>query len=91
MIVDQVRGLGWDLLRRTGTPRPDLLASTGDLVAGLVGGLFAVAIGVALLRVRPYRPDLGDPPFRAPTAWQRTQARAWWTGDRRGGHDDPAT
>src|SRR5690349_12651659 len=82
-------GAAWDLLKGRSVPRSAALAPTSDLVAGLVGGVFTVAIGLALLRVRPYRPDLGDRPFGPATAWQRAQARAWWTGDRIEGHDTP--
>ena len=39
-------------------------------------GLFAGVVGFAVLKIRPYRPDLGDTvSFSAPGS------RNWWTGD----------
>ena len=38
------------------------------------------SVGVACLRVRPYRPDLGDRPFKG-VFTQPSEPRKWWTGD----------
>ena len=37
-------------------------------------------IGIAHLRRRPYRPDLGDKPFQGAFTRPR-EPRKWWTGD----------
>jgi hypothetical protein len=46
-------------------------------------GIFAVAMSVAFLRVRPYRPDLGDS-IRSSRAGRAEacdkRPRNWWTG-----------
>jgi hypothetical protein len=38
---------------------------------------------VAFLRVRPFRPDLGDRPFHLASERRspRREPRKWWTGD----------
>lgn len=56
------------------TINPDLL---GGVVAGEIAvGLFALALAVVVLRVRPYRPDLGDK-----VSSYAVGARSWWTGE----------
>ena len=77
-------GAAWDLLQGR-------RAATSELAPAVVGGLVALAFGIALLRIRPYRPDLGDRPFGTSTARQHQQERAWWTGDRLEDDDTPAS
>jgi len=56
------------------TINPDLL---GGVVTGeIVVGLFALTLAFAVLRVRPYRPDLGD----SVTSYS-IGTRSWWTGE----------
>lgn len=48
--------------------------------------VFCSAVGVAALRVSPYRPDLGDRTWSSRTArpgedTSTKAARSWWTGD----------
>ena len=64
--------------------------SRTDDVALLIAGVVAIAIGVSLLRVRPYRPDLGDAAFGPPTGYVTSEQRLWWTGDRRSEPSDRA-
>jgi hypothetical protein len=56
----------------------------------MLAGFVALAIGVAIVRARPYRPDLGDSsyladPFGSGAQRAIPQRRSWWTGDRLGG------
>jgi hypothetical protein len=69
---------------RADAPRP------AEAVAMFVVGLGAIAMGVALVRVRPYRPDLGDDAFGRPTQYQASPERQWWTGDPRSDPSDRA-
>jgi hypothetical protein len=48
-----------------------------------VVGALLLAAGVAFLRVRPYRPDLGDEPFSGASKGRSAlkEPRKWWTGD----------
>jgi len=50
-------------------------------------GFLSAALGIAVLRGPPYRPDLGDvfwqfDPFGAKTAQSAPARYSWWTGDR---------
>ena len=54
--------------------------SLETLVAVFVGAALAMT-GFALLRVRAYRPDLGDGPLSRPSPEATEARRAWWTGD----------
>jgi hypothetical protein len=63
-----------------GIPTSDL----GPKLMFLVVGPVFVAIGVAFMRVRPYRPDLGDVSYLVDPFGARGNAlgpRRWWTGD----------
>ena len=70
----------WLLLHPTepfpvdGVPSTDL---EPRLLMTIFAGLMSL-LGVALLRVRPYRPDLGD---HAVGLWRRSLRRTYWTGD----------
>lgn len=64
--------------------------SRADAIGLFVAGVVAIAIGVLLVRVRPYRPDLGDAAFGRPSAYQLGQQRQWWTGDPRAKPSDHA-
>lgn len=56
------------------TLEPDLFG--GIVTSNIALGVFVGILAVALLRIRPYRPDLGD------TASSSTAgARSWWTGE----------
>ena len=55
-------------------------APIGDTVIAVIAASFVVGVAVLFLRVRPFRPDLGDQPFLERNA----RERAWWTGDPRG-------
>jgi hypothetical protein len=77
--------IGWGALR---TFQMGLQASEGTpgLMLLLVG-LLAAGLGVTILGVPTYRPDLGDPawqfdPFGAKTTPSTPARRSWWTGDR---------
>ena len=62
----------------------------GEVVGLLAFGVVALAIGVSLMRVRPYRPDLGDAALsRASRNEMGADARSWWTGDVTRRHEDP--
>lgn len=56
------------------TLNPDLLG--GVVTVEIAIGIFALALAVAVLRVRPYRPDLGDK-----VSSYAVGARSWWTGE----------
>lgn len=56
------------------TLNPDLLG--GVITVEIAIGLFALALAVAVLRVRPYRPDLGDK-----VSSYAVVVRSWWTGE----------
>lgn len=56
------------------TLEPDIL---GGVVTGDIGlGVFVAVIGIAILSVRPYRPDLGDT-----ASSYSVGTRSWWTGE----------
>jgi hypothetical protein len=56
------------------TINPDLL---GGVVTGeIVVGLFALILAFAVLRVRPYRPDIGNT-----VSSYAIGTRSWWTGE----------
>ena len=56
------------------TINPDLL---GGVVTGeFVIGFFALVLAVAVLWMRPYRPDLGDK-----VSSYSAGTRSWWTGE----------
>jgi hypothetical protein len=80
-----------DVLRGGAGSSDGTLVSRADAIAIALAGLFGAGVGVALLRVRPYRPDLGDHAFGQLSAEQVHQRRNWWTGDLKANHDDPAT
>jgi hypothetical protein len=83
---------GLDHLLRGGAGSSDgTPVSRADAIAIAFAGLFGAVVGMALLRARPYRPDLGDHAFGQPSAEQVHQRRNWWTGDLKANHDDPAT
>ena len=71
------------------TVRADAPSRSDDL-ALFVGGIVAIAIGVLLVRARPYRADLGDAAFGRPPAYGTNEPRMWWTGDRRSEPSDRA-
>jgi hypothetical protein len=56
------------------TINPDLLG--GVITGEIVVGLFALAFAVAVLRMRPYRPDLRDT-----VSSYSAGTRSWWTGE----------
>lgn len=69
-----------------GIPTPDV----APRLVALVASLAAMGVGIVLLRLRPYRPDLGDiswlsAPFeareRARTESPDEKRRDWLTGD----------
>ena len=65
----------------------ELTAATGPKVIILLVGLGTLALAIALLRARPFRPDLGDAswlidPFGAKAQRTSRPRRSWWTGDR---------
>jgi hypothetical protein len=67
---------------REGIPSDPVTAAYFSLFVGLLSG--AIAFGA--LRVKPYRPDLGDRTFSwsragAKGGEQRSQRRSWWTGE----------
>src|SRR4051812_2444544 len=66
-----------------------LLVGVGFVVSGeFLVGPFALALAGAFLRVRPYRPDLGDSSYLFDPFGSRGNsqaARRWWTGDEAGG------
>jgi hypothetical protein len=77
-VLGLMRILQLGFLRSEGSP---------PLVILLVG-LLVGALGLAILRGPPYRPDLGDvswrfDPFGAKTRQTTSPGRLWWTGDRR--------
>ena len=50
---------------------------------GMVNIVLAVLVGLlgfAFLRMPPYRPDLGDPPWSSGHRPNHTARRNWWTG-----------
>jgi hypothetical protein len=64
-------------------------AAPGPKLLILLVGMVVLAIGLAILRAQPYRPDLGDSsyladPFGARAQRALPQRRSWWTGDRQG-------
>ena len=50
--------------------------SGSERSVGIVVGAVVVLLGIGLLLVRPYRPDLGDAALGQPP-----QGRSWLTGD----------
>ena len=62
-----------------------LLAAIGFALSRMVlVALLLLLLGYAFLRVRPYRPDLGDVEYLADPFGSRGNSRAprhWWTGD----------
>ncbi len=54
------------------TINPDLLGGIGT--GEIVVGLFALTLAFVVLRVRPYRPDLGDT-----VSSYSFGTRSWWT------------
>ena len=69
----------------TGKPEtdPSRIAPTSQFIF-LAGGLFTTALGLAFLRIRAWRPDLGDssPLLDAFGAKDNpTRPRSWLTGD----------
>ena len=53
----------------------------------LLVGLISTGLGVGILGVPTYRPDLGDPawqfdPFGSKTQRAPAAKRSWWTGDK---------
>jgi hypothetical protein len=64
-----------------------LTSATGPKLLILLVGLSTLALAIALLRARPFRPDLGDvswllDPFGAKAQRRSLPRRSWWTGDR---------
>ena len=58
--------------------------STGEASPGVAVavGLPVIVVGVVLLRLSPFRPDLGDSPFSFSLSLHGSNAkRKWWTGD----------
>lgn len=72
-------------------PRAAEGIETGGLPASAINmvlGSFSLAVGTAVLRAQPYRPDLGDAAwtFRAAKpADAAARRRNWWTGEPRAG------
>jgi hypothetical protein len=65
--------------------RPDAAADFGTTLvspaADTIGvSIFIGLIGVALLCIRPYRPDLGDPAWSVSRTPGPMTKRRWWTG-----------
>jgi hypothetical protein len=61
-------------------------AAIGPKLGMMVVGILAVVLGVLLVRVRTYRPDLGDASWFIEPQVARRQLRSgrnWWTGDRK--------
>jgi hypothetical protein len=64
-------------------PRQAADHSTG--IVPLLVGLLVLAFGVGILRVRPYRPDLGEAWWQFDPVGSMAQrasgtTRSWWTG-----------
>jgi hypothetical protein len=49
----------------------------------LTGGLLSAAVGVFLLRAKPYRPDLGDSTWSLSRTSTTKADRSWWTGGQK--------
>ena len=80
-------GAVFTLLGITRLLQPGALRVEGEpaLVLLLVG-LLVLAIGAAILRAPPFRPDLGDvswrfDPFGSKERRAARPKRSWWTGD----------
>jgi hypothetical protein len=67
---------------------PDPGSSPGQSVLFVLVGTASLVVGVAMMRRRPFRPDLGDVSwwagrgggYNSATA-RGTEPRSWWTGD----------
>ena len=76
-VLGVIRILQQGLLRSEGSP---------PLIILLVG-LIVTWLGASILQAAPYRPDLGDAPWRFEPYRRKgkrssSAARSWWTGDR---------
>ena len=67
---------------------PEPSSFPGQSVVFVLVGIASLMLGVAMMRRRPFRPDLGDVSWWAGRAGgydsataRGTEPRSWWTGD----------
>jgi hypothetical protein len=80
-VVARLWGIGFLLAGLLGLPQVLFFKSPPPSDDGLVlaVSLFAVVVGVLVIRVRPYRPDLDGYASAFKSTYERQ--RTWWTGE----------
>jgi Na+/H+ antiporter NhaA len=51
----------------------------GDSLIVILASVFAAVVGVLMIRVKPFRPDLDG--YASAVGQPRSRARTWWTGE----------